>query len=107
MSSGVPSVTMDAKGGAAMDDLKGIIQYRTAEYGSIRVKLAEVLDSRGITRNYLKTLTGAKYDVITRYYKADHVQMVDLDFFSRVCFALGCDISDLLEYEPPASGGDS
>ena len=52
-----------------MDGLKSIIQYQTQEYGHIRVKLAEVLDSRGITRNKLRTLTGTKYEVIDRYYK--------------------------------------
>ena len=48
-------------------ELKGIITYHTEEYGNIRVKLAEVLDSRGITRNRLATLTGAKYAIIDRY----------------------------------------
>lgn len=84
-----------------MDELKGIISYHTEEYGRIRVKLAEVLDSRGITRNRLRTLTGAKYDVIDRYYKANNVVMADLDFLAKVCYVLECDIQDLLEYERP------
>lgn len=33
-----------------MDGLKSIIQYQTQEYGHIRVKLAEVLDSHGIKK---------------------------------------------------------
>lgn len=41
-------------------DLKSIISYQTAEYGSIKVKLGEVMDQRGITRNRLRTLTGIK-----------------------------------------------
>ena len=85
-----------------MEDLREVVQYQTVDYGSIRVKLAEALDSRGLSRNRLHTLTGAKYDVITRYCRADRVQMVDLDFFARVCFVLGCGIGDLLEYLPPA-----
>ena len=56
-----------------MGELKGIITYHTEEYGNIRVKLAEVLDSRGITRNRLATLTGAKYAIIDRYYKAEQI----------------------------------
>ncbi len=39
-----------------MEELKSIVQYHTEEYGRVRVKLAEVLDSRGITRNRLRTL---------------------------------------------------
>lgn len=89
-----------------MDGLKSIIQYQTAEYGRVRVKLAEALDSRGITRNRLRTLTGVKYDVIDRYYKADKVEMLDLNFLAKVCFVLDCDIEDLLEYQPPRMPAD-
>ena len=85
-----------------MDNLRGFIHYHADdEYGSIKVKLAEVMDSQGITRNRLRELTGTKYDVITRYYKGDSVQMVDLDFLSKVCYVLNCRIEDLLEYHPP------
>ena len=84
-----------------MDDLKSIIRYQTADYGSVRIRLAEVLDSRAITRNRLRTLTGVKYDVIDRYYKAESVELMDLSFLAKVCFILGCEIGDLLEYIPP------
>jgi DNA-binding Xre family transcriptional regulator len=84
-----------------MDEYKSIVSYQTHEYGSIRVKLKEVLDSRGITRNRLRTLTGVKYEVIDRYYKAENVEMVDLDFVAKVCFVLDCQVSDILEYERP------
>ena len=84
-----------------MDEYKSIVSYQTHEYGSIRVKLKEVLDSRGITRNRLRTLTGVKYEVIDRYYKAENVEMVDLDFIAKVCFVLDCQVTDILEYEKP------
>ena len=65
------------------------------------MKLAEVLDSRGITRNKLRTLTGTKYEVIDRYYKGVSIEMADLDFLAKVCFVLDCEVSDLLEYQRP------
>ena len=71
-----------------MADIKSIVHYQTAEYGGIKVKLAQALDSRGITRNHLRKLTG-------------HIEMIDLDFFAKVCFVLNCEISELLEYQPP------
>ncbi|MCI9187621.1 MAG: helix-turn-helix transcriptional regulator [Oscillospiraceae bacterium] len=83
--------------------MKGIITYHTEEYGNIRVKLAEVLDSRGITRNRLATLTGAKYAIIDRYYKAEQIEMVDLNLFAKICYVLDCKIEDLLEYTAPES----
>ena len=82
-----------------MEEYKSLITFHTMDYGRIRVKLREALNSRGITRNKLRTLTGVKYDVIDRYYKADTIQMVDLDFFAKVCCVLHCDVSELLEYE--------
>lgn len=84
-----------------MDSLKSIVQYQTQEYGHIKVKLAEMLDNRGITRNKLRTLTGSKYEVIDRYYKGISIAMADLDFLARVCFVLDCEVSDLLEYQRP------
>lgn len=82
-----------------MDEFKAIVSYHTQEYGFIRVKLRQALDSRGITRNRLRTLTGVKYDVIDRYYKNDTVQMADLDFLAKVCCVLRCGLDELLEYE--------
>lgn len=66
------------------------------------MKLAELLNDRGITRNRLRTLTGVKYDVIDRYYKGEGVERVDLDVLAKLCYVLDCEISDLLEYEQPA-----
>lgn len=82
-----------------MDNYTGIITYQTKEYGRIKVKLREAIDSRGITRNKLRTLTGVKYDVIDRYYRSDNIQMVDLDFLAKVCCVLDCPLDELLEYE--------
>lgn len=84
-----------------MDELNGIIQYEVVDYGCVKVKLADMLQKRGITRNRLRTLTGVKYDVIDRYYKGSNIAMADLDFLAKVCYVLNCRIDDLLEYQPP------
>ena len=84
-----------------MSEPKSIVSYHVTEYGRVRVKLAELLESRGITRNRLHTLTGVKYEVIDRYFKAERVEMADLDFLAKVCYTLGCKIEDILEYEEP------
>lgn len=83
-----------------MDDYKSIVSYQTQDHGYIRIKLRQLLDERQVTRNKLRTLTDVKYDVINRYYQAERVQMVDLDFLAKVCCVFGCEISDLLEYCP-------
>ena len=80
-----------------MDEYNGIVVVK--DYGKVVVKLSEVLDRKNITRNKLRTLTDIKYEVIDRYYKAENIEMVDLDFVAKVCYALDCNLSDLLEYQ--------
>ena len=85
-----------------MAEAKSIVTSQTREYGVVKVKLAALMDWRGITRNRLRTLTGIKYDVIDRYYKNEVVSMVDMDFLAKVCYVLDCRVEDVLEYEKPA-----
>lgn len=80
-----------------MNDFNSIMNIK--KYGRIKIKLSEIMNSKGITRNKMRTLTGVKYEVIDRYYKAENVERIDLDFFAKACFVLNCSISDLLEYE--------
>ena len=80
-----------------MNEINSIVDFK--EYGRIRLRLSEMMDNRGITRNKMRTLTGIKYDVIDRYYKADNVERVDLDFLAKACYVLDCSVSDLLVYE--------
>lgn len=84
-----------------MENYTGIVTYQFKDYGCVRVELRQAMDRRGITRNKLRSLTGVKYDTIDRYYRSDHIQMVDLDFFAKVCCVLGCPLSELLKYVPP------
>ncbi len=80
-----------------MNEINSIVDFK--EYGRVRLKLSEMMDKRGITRNKMRTLTGIKYDVIDRYYKAENVERVDLDFLAKACYVLDCAVSDLLVYE--------
>ena len=81
-----------------MTEYKSLVSYQTEEYGYVKVKLAELLAERGITRNHLSKLVGVKYGVIDRYFKAENIERVDLDLFARICCVLSCRIEDILEY---------
>ena len=86
-----------------MDTTRSLFKHEMeiVDYGNVKVKLAELLQKKGITRNRLRTLTDLKYGIIDRYYKAQDIVYVDLGFLAKVCFVLNCQISDLLEYQPP------
>lgn len=80
-----------------MNEVNSIIDIK--QYGRIRIKLSKLMDERGITRNKMRSLTGVKYEVVDRYYKAYNVERVDLDFLAKACYVLNCTVGDLLEYE--------
>ena len=64
----------------------------------IRLTLDQYLDRHGITRYELAKRTGIRFQIIDNYYK-NKVVRYDSDVLNRICSALSCDISDLIEYK--------
>lgn len=79
-----------------MYSYNSIVQLKN--YGKIVLKVSEIMDQKNISRNKLSCLTGVKYSVIDRYYRADNVERVDLDILSRICYVLNCNLNELMEY---------
>ena len=71
-----------------------------SEYGEVRIKLAELLEQRGISKNKLSQRAEMQRTQINRYCKND-IARLDIVVLARLCTALECDISDLLEFVPP------
>lgn len=65
----------------------------------IRLTIDQYLDQHGITRYELAKRTGIRFQIIDNYYK-NKVVRYDSDLLDRICRALDCDISDLIEYLP-------
>ncbi len=63
----------------------------------IRLTIDKYLDAHGITRYELSKRTGIRFQIIDNYYK-NKVVRYDSEVLSKICAALGCDISDLIEY---------
>lgn len=70
-----------------------------ADYGRVELRLQEVLDARGITRNQLAKLIDARFEVVSKWYKGE-VEKMDLDILARICYALDCTTEDLIRYVP-------
>ncbi|MBQ9781354.1 MAG: helix-turn-helix transcriptional regulator [Clostridia bacterium] len=64
----------------------------------IRLTIAQYMDSRGMTRYELAKQTGIRYQIIDKYYK-NKVVRYDSYVLNKICEALDCDISDLIEYQ--------
>lgn len=63
----------------------------------IRISLAETLKALNISRYELSKKTGIQYQIIDNYYK-NKVIRYDSYVLERICDALNCNISDIIEY---------
>lgn len=67
------------------------------EVGRIRCNLKKVMKQKNVNIYQLSRLSNIKYDVLKRY-MANQVIKYDANVLSKICYSLGCNISDLLEY---------
>ena len=63
----------------------------------IRICLDKALKNRNISRYELAKRTGIQYQIIDNYYK-NKVKRYDGFVLERICSALDCNVSDILEY---------
>ena len=63
----------------------------------IRLTIDKQLEKSGITRYELAKRTGIRYAIIDNYYK-NKVVRYDSFVLDKICSALSCDLSDLIEY---------
>ena len=70
-----------------------------ANYGRVELRLKEVMDERGISRNQLAKRIDARFEVVGKWYKGE-VEKMDLDILARICYALDCTTEDIIRYVP-------
>lgn len=70
-----------------------------ADYGRVELRLKEIMDERGISRNQLAKRIDARFEVVGKWYKGE-VEKMDLDILARICYALDCTTEDLIKYVP-------
>lgn len=78
-----------------MSKTNSVLQRK--KYGQINFKLKELLDSRGVTRNYLARKIDSRFEVVDKWYK-NRVEKIDIDILARICFVLECEVEDIIEY---------
>ena len=65
----------------------------------IKIKLSRLLGDIRMTQKELANKTGIRSATINEYYH-ELVERVNLDYISRICKVLDCEVSDILEYVP-------
>ena len=63
----------------------------------VKLILDKALQERGVSRYELAKRTGTVYHIIDSYYK-NKVTRYDSYLLNKICEALECDISDIIEY---------
>ena len=70
------------------------------EYGTIRIKLDELIQKSGISKNKLSHRAEMQRTQINNYCN-NEITRLDIDVLARICTVFDCQISDLLEFVPP------
>ena len=63
----------------------------------IRICLDKTLQHVGINRYELSKRSGVQYQIIDNYYK-NRMKRYDAYVLDRICRALECEVSDIIEY---------
>lgn len=71
--------------------------FSMKEYGHIEIRLKEIMEARGVTRNALARATNTRFEVINKWYQG-HVEKLDADVLARICYILDCEPGDLIIY---------
>lgn len=69
------------------------------DYGSIHIKLAKLIEERGISKNKLSHRAEMQRSQINQYCN-NQVTRLDTAVLARICCTLDCRIEDLLEFVP-------
>ena len=81
-------------------DTKNIFYIK--KYGKMHVCLAEIIDSKNMTRNALARATDTRFEVVRKWYD-DSITTIDLDVLARFCYVLDCKPEDLIKYQAEES----
>lgn len=70
------------------------------DYGRFDIVLAEYISQNGISKNQLAERANLQRTQLNTYCK-NYIKRPDLDVLARICFALNCELSDIVRYVHP------
>lgn len=70
------------------------------EFGSIKLHLKELMEKQNLSLSKLSFRAEMQRTQLKHYYDGS-IQRLDMAVLSRLCYALKCDLNDLIEYIPP------
>ena len=70
------------------------------DYGHFEIVLEKYLKENKISKNFLSEKANLQRTQLNSYCK-NKIKRMDLEVLARICSALDCDITDILEYIKP------
>lgn len=78
-------------------EVKSVIQE--IEYGSIRIKLDEIMNKRNISTYELNSKANIKFQTIQAL-RSNSSSRIDFEVLAKICYALDVKVGDVIEYIP-------
>lgn len=75
------------------------------EFGTVLIHLDELMKKQNFSINKLSFRAEMQRTQLKKYRDND-IQRLDIAVLARLCYALKCDLNDLLEYIPPKKSED-
>lgn len=72
-----------------------------SEFGTIKLHLKELMEEQNLSLSKLSFRAEMQRTQLKHYYD-NTIQRLDIAVLSRLCYALNCNLNDLLEYIPPS-----
>jgi len=72
----------------------------SCDYGHFDIVLADFLKEKGISKNQLSEKANLQRTQLNSYCK-NNIKRPDLDVLARICYALDCELSDIIRYVHP------
>ena len=70
------------------------------DYGTIHIKLTEITQYRNMSKTFVMKKADMQRTQLNHYYR-NEIRRIDIDVLARLCFALNCNVEDILEFIPP------
>jgi len=69
------------------------------EYGTIKIKLDDIMNSKNISTYQLNTKSNIRFQTIQAL-RENTSSRIDFEVLAKLCYSLGCKVSDIIEYIP-------
>ena len=66
------------------------------EYGTIKVKLDEIMKKKGISTYDLNSKSNIRYQTL----QDNSASRIDFEVLAKLCYSLDCKVEDIIEYVP-------